>query len=196
MSWCWRAPLGQTGGVSLREERVRRGWSQEELAEASGVSVRTIQRLESGRPAGRATVAALAAALGADPEALADAASGRASAGGPAPEVSFAEALRLGARGWSSFEGRASRSEYWFLVLAAVVLVGAPAALDERLGAFAAVLCLVPLLAAGTRRLRDAGQSPWWQLFLLVPFGFVVIATLMVMPGRVQEVPAVEATRP
>ncbi|MBM6400406.1 DUF805 domain-containing protein [Phycicoccus sonneratiae] len=174
--------------MSLREERVRRGWSQEELADASGVSVRTVQRVEGGRPAGRATTAALAAALGVEPEVLADAAPGEA-AGAPAPEVTFAEALRLGARGWSSFEGRASRSEYWFLVLAAVVVVGAPAALDDRLGAFVGVLCLVPLLAAGTRRLRDAGQSPWWQLFLLVPFGFVVTATLMVLPGRDEPAP-------
>ena len=61
------------------------------------------------------------------------------------------------------------------------------AALDDRLGAAALVLCLVPLAAAGTRRLRDAGQSPWWLLFAIVPMGFVVLLTLMVMPGKAIE---------
>ncbi|MGG5258568.1 DUF805 domain-containing protein [Phycicoccus avicenniae] len=170
--------------MGLRDERLRRGWSQERLAAESGVGVRTVQRLEGGARPGRATAEALAAALGVDPTMLLPDPVGEAVPARPAAEVTFVEALRRGLRGWGDFEGRASRSEYWFLVLAAAVVVGAPAALDDRLGGFVLVLCLVPLLAAGTRRLRDAGQSPWWQLFLLVPFGFVVTATLMVMPGR------------
>lgn len=185
--------------MSLREARVRRGWSQEQLAAASGVSVRTIQRIEGGRPPGRATTTALAGALGVEPAEVAgtltSGAGGPAGPGRPAPEVPFTEALRRGVAGWGDFEGRASRSEYWFLVLAVLVVVGAPAALDERLGAFVLVLCLVPLLAAGTRRLRDAGQSPWWQLFLLVPLGFVVTATLMAMPGRPDEEVAADPSR-
>ena len=49
------------------------------------------------------------------------------------------------------------------------------------------VLCLVPLAAVGTRRLRDTAQSPWWLLFAIVPMGFVVLLTLMVMPGKAIE---------
>ena len=35
----------------IQKLRLQRGWSQEQLAELSGLSVRTIQRLERGQPA-------------------------------------------------------------------------------------------------------------------------------------------------
>ncbi|GIL35985.1 DUF805 domain-containing protein [Phycicoccus sp. DTK01] len=169
--------------MSLREVRRRRGWSQEQLADASGVSVRTIQRVEGGRHAGLASTTALAAALGVDPADL-GAADEDGPAGHLAPEVTFAEALRRAAERWSDFEGRASRTEFWFALVGVLVLVAAPAALDERLGAAVLVLGLVPLAAVGTRRLRDAGQSPWWLLLAFAPMGFVVPLCLLAMPGR------------
>ena len=197
MSWC-RCPVwGDTGAVSLRDLRLRRGWSQEHLAEASGVSVRTIQRIEGGQPPSPFTVGALATALDVAPEAVAGTSAHPPvddrtvndddAAPAPAPELSFPDAVRQGVRRWGDFDGRASRSEFWFFFLAVSVVVGALAALDDRLGAAALVLCLVPLAAAGTRRLRDAGQSPWWLLFAIVPMGFVVLLTLMVMPGKAIE---------
>ena len=45
----------------VKEERERRAWSQEDLAEMSGVSVRTIQRLEGGSRASLETLKCLAA---------------------------------------------------------------------------------------------------------------------------------------
>lgn len=47
----------------LASERRRRLWSQEQLAAVSGVSVRTIQRLEQGRAASSTSLAALSSAL-------------------------------------------------------------------------------------------------------------------------------------
>ncbi len=180
--------------MTLRDLRLRRGWSQEQLAGASGVSVRTVQRVEGGRPAGLATAAALAEALGVDPAELDPGPAGPVPVAGPAAEVTFAEALRRGLGRWADFEGRASRSEYWFAFVAVLVVVGASAALDERLGSAVLVLCLVPLAAVGSRRLRDAGQSPWWQLLALAPVGVVVPLFLMAMPGREDEVDGVEVS--
>lgn len=48
----------------ISELRKGRGWTQERLAEASGVTVRTIQRLESGSDASLDTLARIADALG------------------------------------------------------------------------------------------------------------------------------------
>lgn len=45
----------------VRTLRLQRGWSQEQLAELSGLSIRTIQRIERGKPAGLETRNALAA---------------------------------------------------------------------------------------------------------------------------------------
>ncbi len=45
----------------LRKLRLQRGWSQEQLAEMTGVTVRTIQRLERGHQPGLETAKSLAA---------------------------------------------------------------------------------------------------------------------------------------
>lgn len=62
--------LGQT----IAQFRAEKTWSQEALAASADLSVRTIQRLEEGKPAAVETVAAIARALGLDIEGLRSAA--------------------------------------------------------------------------------------------------------------------------
>ncbi|WP_200915394.1 helix-turn-helix domain-containing protein [Jeongeupia sp. HS-3] len=50
----------------IKELRITRGWSQEQLAELSGLNVRTIQRLEQGATPGLETLKSLAATFGID----------------------------------------------------------------------------------------------------------------------------------
>ncbi|GAA6155842.1 MAG: 2TM domain-containing protein [Alphaproteobacteria bacterium] len=50
----------------IRKLRIDKGWSQETLAEVSGLSVRTIQRLERGDKASLETLTALAAVFEVD----------------------------------------------------------------------------------------------------------------------------------
>jgi|SRR5689334_24070666 len=45
----------------IQKLRLKRGWSQQQLADASGLSVRTIQRLEHGQPASAESLKCLAA---------------------------------------------------------------------------------------------------------------------------------------
>lgn len=45
----------------IQKLRLQRGWSQQQLAQASGLSARTIQRIESGQPASMETLKSLAA---------------------------------------------------------------------------------------------------------------------------------------
>jgi transcriptional regulator with XRE-family HTH domain len=47
--------------MNVRKLRLQRGWTQEQLAELSGLSIRTIQRIERGRPAGLETLKSFAA---------------------------------------------------------------------------------------------------------------------------------------
>jgi transcriptional regulator with XRE-family HTH domain len=47
----------------IQKLRLQQGWSQEQLADMSGVSVRTIQRLEQGKPAAVETLKSLGAVL-------------------------------------------------------------------------------------------------------------------------------------
>ncbi|XZG70959.1 2TM domain-containing protein [Chitinibacteraceae bacterium HSL-7] len=47
----------------IRQRRLEKGWSQQQLAELTGLSVRTVQRIERGQPAGLETARALASVL-------------------------------------------------------------------------------------------------------------------------------------
>ena len=47
--------------MTIRERRMEKGWSQEELARHCGLSTRTIQRIESGQRAGLESLKCLAA---------------------------------------------------------------------------------------------------------------------------------------
>jgi transcriptional regulator with XRE-family HTH domain len=53
----------ETSGELLQERRLAAGITQAELAERSGVDVRTIERIEAGNKPQQATVRALARAL-------------------------------------------------------------------------------------------------------------------------------------
>ncbi|MBI2382814.1 MAG: 2TM domain-containing protein [Gammaproteobacteria bacterium] len=52
--------------MSVQKLRLKRGWSQQQLAEASGLSVRTVQRIEAGYPASNETLKSLAAVFEVD----------------------------------------------------------------------------------------------------------------------------------
>ncbi|BAO82577.1 hypothetical protein SMCB_0349 [Serpentinimonas maccroryi] len=46
--------------MNIQKLRLQRGWSQQQLAELSGLSARTIQRLENGQPASTESLKSLA----------------------------------------------------------------------------------------------------------------------------------------
>jgi transcriptional regulator with XRE-family HTH domain len=47
--------------MNIQQRRLEKGWSQEELARHSGLSTRTIQRIEGGQKAGLESLKCLAA---------------------------------------------------------------------------------------------------------------------------------------
>jgi len=57
----------------IQKLRLRRDWSQEQLAELAGLSVRTIQRVERGRNPSAESLKAIAAVLDVDFGALGEA---------------------------------------------------------------------------------------------------------------------------
>jgi transcriptional regulator with XRE-family HTH domain len=46
--------------MSVQKMRLQRGWSQQQLADVSGLSMRTVQRIESGAPPSLETLKSLA----------------------------------------------------------------------------------------------------------------------------------------
>lgn len=167
--------------IRLRELRVARQWSQEQLAILSGLNLRTIQRLESGAKISQESLRALCAVFEVPAESL--------LARDPGPSESALEAMREGVMRGLDFTGVTPRREFWWFVLAVAMLLGLARILSEHLGALplqmASILVLVPWIAACTRRLRDAGLSPWWQLISLAPVaGILVLLYLLTYPTR------------
>jgi DNA-binding XRE family transcriptional regulator len=65
-----KALKARIDSTSIRQRRIERAWTQEHLADAAGVSVKTVQRIEAGRWVSAETRQAIAASLNLKPEAL------------------------------------------------------------------------------------------------------------------------------
>lgn len=85
--------------MSVQKMRLQHGWSQQQLADASGLSVRTVQRIEAGFPASTESLKSLAAVFEVDfsslqPEPLMDSNSNHLSAQQEAEAFKFVRKLR------------------------------------------------------------------------------------------------------
>ncbi|MET3107323.1 uncharacterized membrane protein YhaH (DUF805 family) [Oxalobacteraceae bacterium GrIS 2.11] len=98
--------------------------------------------------------------------------------------MNFTESVSVCFSKYADFNGRATRSEYWWFVLfifavhAVLSLTGSH--LIRGLFGFAT---LVPHLAVGARRLHDTDRSGWWQLLYFVP----LIGWIFLLIWKVQE---------
>ena len=115
--------------------------------------------------------------------------------------MSFGEAIRTVLGRYADFDGRAGRPELWWwllfvtlvasaLNLFAVVPIGDGGNLGSLLSGLWGIAVLLPTLAVGMRRLRDAGHGWGYLLFLLVPIGgLVVLAVLWSQPAAAELAP-------
>ena len=98
--------------------------------------------------------------------------------------MTFNESIFVCLKKYAEFNGRASRSEFWWFALFITLIASAFAYIHETAASVFLIAVLLPLLAAGARRLNDTGKSPWWQLFLLAPVGGIVaLAILWAQPS-------------
>ncbi len=81
---------------------------------------------------------------------------------------------------YARFEGRASRSEYWWFILAYVVGIAVFAVLGIGFLYVIFVLAMiVPVTAAGWRRLQDTGRPGW---YILIPVALGIVSMLVAPP--------------
>ena len=98
--------------------------------------------------------------------------------------MTFHEAIVRCLTGYTDFYGRATRSEYWWFFLFVMLLSAGAAIIDVTLYYLVSLALLIPLLAAGARRLHDTNRSGWWQLLNFAPLGFVVVLIFLVQQSK------------
>jgi uncharacterized membrane protein YhaH (DUF805 family) len=98
--------------------------------------------------------------------------------------MNFLQAIQSGLSKYAVFEGRASRSEYWWFQLFVALAAGPISILSEWASGVAALLLFLPSLALAVRRLHDTDKSGWWLLLVLIPLiGAVVLLVFYLTRG-------------
>jgi uncharacterized membrane protein YhaH (DUF805 family) len=76
---------------------------------------------------------------------------------------------------YAQFEGRASRSEYWWFYLFTVLAGGVADRVSGTVGNIASLAFFLPGLALVARRLHDTDRSGWWFLIAFTIIGIPVL---------------------
>jgi uncharacterized membrane protein YhaH (DUF805 family) len=108
--------------------------------------------------------------------------------------VGFGEAISLAFKNAFVYQGRASRSAYWWFALFTfivylvidVVVIAASHSAGARTGLdfVLVIVWLIFGLAVAIRRLHDIDRSGWWYLIGLIPFvGGIVLLVFSLLPG-------------
>lgn len=104
-------------------------------------------------------------------------------------------------KNWKNFSGRASRSEFWYFVLASAILGAIVGGIElatglisienpNETGPLSSILNLllaIPSISVTSRRLQDYGYSGWWQLSYITVIGIFVVLIWCMLPAKEDE---------
>ena len=103
--------------------------------------------------------------------------------------MNFTKSIEVCFNKFANFEGRASKSEFWWFQLFCVIAQIVGMILDYLLGYtelfywISYIIVLLPSLAVGARRLHDTGRSGWWQLLYFTIIGIIILIVWWVADG-------------
>lgn len=101
-------------------------------------------------------------------------------------QVTFGEAVNKAvAQNYCNFNGRASRSEYWWYVLFTAILCmaigfilgifGAGTSVVSAIQGVVSLALLLPGLGLSVRRLHDISKKGWWIFIALIPLAGAIL---------------------
>ena len=117
------------------------------------------------------------------------------SGGRPAQMMSFNDAItNCLINNYIGFNGRASRSEYWFWVLFNFIISIPTTIIDGVIFGWevtdptwvsfiVGVFLWLPGLAVAIRRLHDVGRSGWWSLISFTVIGIIPLIYWLIIEG-------------
>src|ERR1700687_3857165 len=98
--------------------------------------------------------------------------------------MTFVESISTCLKKYATFEGRASRSEYWWFFLFTLLVQFGSSVISNIPSLLWALALRLPSIAVGARRLHDIGKSGWWLLISLIPLiGVLILIYWLVPPG-------------
>ena len=110
----------------------------------------------------------------------------------------FVQAFLKMIAGFLDFKGRTNRSDFWWAVVACIILSTVLGLIFKLLGGFGSILqllysvaLLIPGIAIWFRRMHDVGKPGWW---CFVPILDIVFAAQEGQPGDNQYGPDPNAT--
>lgn len=90
--------------------------------------------------------------------------------------MDFAESVKTCFRKYATFDGVASKSEFWWWALFNLIGSICLGIINDKLSLAFTVATFLPYLAVTSRRLHDTGRSGWAQLVGVIPIiGWIVI---------------------
>ncbi len=99
--------------------------------------------------------------------------------------MTFGESIKTCFSKYADFEGRATRSEFWWWMLFVFLASAATGIVSEVLSGVFSLAVLLPNLAAGARRLHDTDRSGWLQLIALIPLiGWILLIVWCAQEGK------------
>jgi uncharacterized membrane protein YhaH (DUF805 family) len=99
--------------------------------------------------------------------------------------MTFTESIKTCFSKYAEFNGRATRSEYWWYVLFIFLAGLALSFVSQTLSGLFYLGTLLPSLAAATRRLHDTNRSGWFQLILLIPLiGWLIVLYFLAQEAK------------
>jgi|TARA_B110000495_G_C22861114_1_gene502124 uncharacterized membrane protein YhaH (DUF805 family) len=110
----------------------------------------------------------------------------------PENTMSFMDATKSGVGKSFTFNGRSSRSEYWWWMLAGIlfqIICTIIAVLGNvAVTAIFPILLVIPTTTMIVRRLHDLEKSGWWFLIVLIPLvGILYLIYLFIQEGDMNE---------
>ena len=101
--------------------------------------------------------------------------------------MTFSESVSVCFKKYFVFEGRASRSEYWWFQLIVSPSYFISEVLDNEISFFflgITLFTLIPAISAGVRRLHDTNRSGFFLLISFIPIiGGLVVLFLLIPVG-------------
>lgn len=99
--------------------------------------------------------------------------------------MTFFDSIKICLKKYVTFNGRASRPEYWYWTLFALLASIIAGIFGERISSAVSILLFLPSIAVAARRLHDIDRSGWWQLIALIPVvGWIVMLYWLVQPPK------------